>query len=71
MLFRSYPPTLLATRFTVDYEPGRPRLRRGVYLRGVALNAFREDISLAELARVAPETMLSVMISFETYPAGT
>jgi len=64
------PATVLATRFTIDYEPGRPRLRRGVYLLGVAPNAFAGDISLAELARVAPPEMLSVMISFETYPVG-
>jgi len=65
------PATVLSTRFTVDYEPGRPRLRRGVYLLGLAPNAFEQDISLAELARLAPETMLSVMISVETYPVGT
>lgn len=65
------PAATFETRFTLDAEPGRPRLRRGVYLLGLAPKAFEWDISLAELARVAPETMLSVMISFETYPAGT
>jgi hypothetical protein len=65
------PATLLSTRFTLDYEPGRPRLRRGIYLLGLEPNAFEWDISLAELARVAPLKMLSVMISFETYPVGT
>jgi hypothetical protein len=65
------PATVLSTRFTLDYEPGRPRLQRGIYLLGLAPNAFEWDISLAELARVAPLKLLSVMISFETYPAGT
>jgi hypothetical protein len=65
------PATVLSTRFTLDYEPGRPRLRRGVYLLGLAQNAFEWDISLAELARVAPLEQLSVMISFETFPVGT
>lgn len=65
------PATVLSTRFTLDYEPGRPRLQRGIYLLGLAPNAFEWDISLAELARVAPLKLLSVMISFETFPLGT
>jgi hypothetical protein len=63
--------TVLTTRFTLDAEPGRPRLRRGVYLLGLAPDSFEWDISLAELARVAPLERLAVMISFETYPVGT
>jgi hypothetical protein len=60
------PPLALSTRFTLDYDAGRPRLQRGVYLLGLAPNAFDGDVSLADLARLAPQKQLSVMISFES-----
>jgi len=62
-------PWTAATRFTLDDEVGRPRLRRGVYLLGLAPDAWRWDISLAELARTAPLGLLSVMVSFDPLPA--
>jgi len=64
-------PWTVSTRFTLDYETGRPRLRRGVYLLGLAPGAWQWDISLAELARAAPLGLLSVMVSFEALPAAT
>jgi len=65
------PATVLATRFTLDEETGRPRLRRGVYLLGVNPQAWKQEMSLADLARIAPLKLLSVLVSFESYPVGT
>lgn len=62
---------VLTTQFTLDQEKGRPRLRRGLYLLGLSPGVFETDLALADLARVAPIKLLSVLISFETYPAGT
>ena len=65
------PATVLATRFTLDDEVGRPRLRRGLYLLGLEPNEWQGEMALADLARTAPAKLLSVLISFEIYPAGT
>lgn len=65
------PTTTLATRFTLDDEVGRPRLRRGLYLLGLDPQAWKQGMAIAELARTAPDRLLSVLISFEIYPAGT
>ncbi len=63
--------SVLTTQFTLDQEKGRPRLRRGLYLLGLSPGVFETDLALADLARVAPVKLMSVLISFETYPVGT
>lgn len=61
-------PVSLRTRFTVDNESGRPRLRRGVYLFGLTPGAWTRQTKLAEFARVAPLDLFSVLVSMETEP---
>jgi hypothetical protein len=59
---------VLRTTFTLDNEPGRPRLRRGVYLLGLEAGAWNREASLADFARIAPAGMFSVMISMDPEP---
>lgn len=56
---------VLRTRFTLDNEPGRPRLRRGVYVLGLNPGAWDRSARLNEFARVAPAEMFSVLVSVE------
>ena len=58
-------PFVLRTKFTVDDEPGRPRLRRGVYLFGAAPGVWDRPMRLADLARWAPAELASVLISMD------
>jgi hypothetical protein len=62
---RDSAPMVLRTRFTLDDEPGQPRLRRGVYLLGFAPGAWDRDVRLAEVGRRAPAELFSVLISME------
>ncbi|HEX2223315.1 MAG TPA: hypothetical protein VHN15_03820 [Thermoanaerobaculia bacterium] len=60
------PPVELVTRFTLDDEPGSPRLQRGVYLLGLSPEMWeRTEISLPELARRAPAKVFSILVSVE------
>jgi hypothetical protein len=59
------PPVTLRTRFTLDGEPGRPRLQRGLYLLGTAPGGWRSPVPLQGLARTAPLELVSVMMSIE------
>jgi hypothetical protein len=61
-------PVSLRTRFTLDNESGRPRLRRGVYLFGLTPGAWSRETKLAEFARFAPIDLFSVLVSMETEP---
>jgi hypothetical protein len=56
---------VLRTKFTVDNEPGRPRLRRGVYLFGATPGIWDRELRLADLARWAPAELASVLISMD------
>jgi hypothetical protein len=56
------------TRFTLDNESGRPKLRRGVYLFGLGAGAWNRGARLAEFARFAPPEMFSVLVSMEPEP---
>ncbi len=56
---------VLRTRFTVDNETGRPKLRRGVYLFGLAPGSWSQEARLSDFARIAPADMLSLMVSMD------
>jgi hypothetical protein len=56
---------VLRTRFTLDDETGRPKLRRGVYLFGLGTGSWRQEARLSDFARIAPAEMLSVMVSMD------
>ena len=58
-------PLVLRTKFTVDAESGRPRLRRGIYLFGAAPGVWDRSLSLADLAKWAPAELASVLISMD------
>lgn len=55
----------MRTRFTLDNEPGRPKLRRGVYLLGLTPVAWSRAARVSDYARVAPAEMFSLMISMD------
>jgi hypothetical protein len=57
------PPIVMRTKFTVDNEAGRPRLRRGVYLLGFMPSAWDREVKLAEFARRAPAELFSILVS--------
>src|SRR3954468_19554671 len=56
---------VMRTRFTLDNEPGRPKLRRGVYLLGLTPVAWSRAARVSDYARVAPAEMFSLMISMD------
>jgi hypothetical protein len=59
---------VLRTKFTLDNEPGRPRLRRGVYVFGLGQSAWDRSAKLSDFARIAPAEMFSVMVSMDPEP---
>jgi hypothetical protein len=59
---------VLRTRFTLDNEAGRPRLRRGVYVLGLGSGAWDQGVKLTDFARIAPAEMFSVMVSMDPEP---
>ncbi|MGH9361298.1 MAG: hypothetical protein ACRD2T_05225 [Thermoanaerobaculia bacterium] len=61
-------PVVMHVRFTLDDESGLPRLRRGVYLVGLAPDAWRSGMDLAELAKSAPASRVSVLLSIDSEP---
>ncbi len=56
---------VLRTKFTVDAEPGRPRLRRGIYLLGTGPGVWDREMRLADLAKWAPAELASVLVSMD------
>ncbi len=60
---------VLRTQFTVDNEPGRPKLRRGLYVLGLDPRTWQTEIALSELAGRPPAEMFSVLVSMESEPA--
>ena len=60
---------VLRTRFTLDNEPGRPKLRRGLYLFGLDPNTWQREIAVSDLAGRPPAEMFSVLVSMESEPA--
>ena len=62
------PATTFTTRFTLDDEPGRPRLQRGIYLLGLSADAWKSSRSLPELGRAASASTFSVLIGIESDP---
>src|SRR6185312_3311077 len=62
-------PRVMRTKFTLDNEPGRPKLRRGVYVFGCDPRAWQREVPLSDLAGRAPAEMFSVLVSTESEPA--
>jgi hypothetical protein len=60
---------VLQTRFTLDNEPGRPKLRRGLYVLGLDPGTWQREILVSDLARRPPAEMFSVLISMESEAA--
>ena len=57
---------VMRTKFTVDAESGRPRLRRGAYLFGFNPAAWdRGGAKVADLARRIPAEMVSLLVSMD------
>lgn len=62
-------PLVMRTKFTVDSESSRPRLRRGAYLLGFTPGAWdRGDVKVADLARRTPAEMVSILVSMDPEP---
>jgi hypothetical protein len=59
-------PMVMTTRFTLDEENGRPRLRRGVYLFGFVPGVWDWDLRLKDLGRVAPPELFSVLVTIDS-----
>ncbi|HEV7670783.1 MAG TPA: twin-arginine translocation signal domain-containing protein [Thermoanaerobaculia bacterium] len=58
-----------ATRFTIDQEPGMPRLRRGLYLLGLSAGAWAFDTDLASIASSrAALRYASILMAVELAP---
>jgi len=57
---------VLRTKFTVDAESGRPRLRRGAYLLGFTPGAWdRGGVKLADLSRRMPAELVSILVTMD------
>ena len=53
------------TDFTVDPEPGRPKLQRGIYLLGILPEAWRSSAVLPERDETPDFARTSLVVSFE------
>jgi hypothetical protein len=58
-------PWRFETRFTVDWEPGRPRLRRGIYLLGLAPATWRRAVRLPGPGEPERMDLCSLVVSVE------
>jgi hypothetical protein len=58
-------PLIFRTKFTLDNEFGRPRLRRGIYLFGAAPGIWDRELKLTDLAKWAPAELASVLVSMD------
>jgi hypothetical protein len=61
-------PVTMTTGFTLDDESGVPKLRRGLYLLGLAPHAWDNARRLGDLGRRAPASTFSVLVGFEPEP---
>jgi hypothetical protein len=61
-------PLSFMTGFTLDDESGVPKLRRGLYLLGLAPHAWDGTRLLGDLGRRAPASTFSVLVGFEPEP---
>ena len=59
---------VMRTRFTIDAEPGHPKLRRGVYLFGLTPGVWSRAARVSDYARIAPAEMYSLMVSMDPEP---
>jgi hypothetical protein len=60
---------VLTTKFTVDNEKGKPRLRRGTYVLGLNPGVWNREVRVSDLASHVGAGMFSVLVSFESEPA--
>lgn len=60
---------VLETKFTLDDEPGKPRLRRGTYVLGLKPGVWSRDVSVSDLASHVSAGMFSILVSLESEPA--
>ncbi|MFL6261953.1 MAG: hypothetical protein ACJ76Y_19825 [Thermoanaerobaculia bacterium] len=56
---------VLRTKFTLDNETGRPKLRRGVYVLGLTPGVWSRAARVSDYARIAPAEMFSIMVSMD------
>lgn len=61
-------PVTMAARFTLDEEPGQPRLQRGLYLLGFQPGPWRASGDLQKLGGRTPAELFSILISLEPEP---
>jgi hypothetical protein len=54
-----------ATRFTVDWAAGRPRLHRGIYLLGLAPDTWRRPVLLPPPGGPERPDLCSVVLSVD------
>lgn len=54
-----------ATRFTVDWQAGRPKLQRGLYLLALAPEVWSKEVQLPELGEKPRHELCSLAVSFE------
>jgi len=59
---------VLRTKFTMDGESGRPKLRRGLYVLGLDPRTWQTEIRISDLAGRIPAEMFSVLVSMESEP---
>jgi hypothetical protein len=59
---------VLRTKFTVDGEASRPKLRRGLYVLGLDPRTWQTEIRISDLAGRIPAEMFSVLVSMESEP---
>lgn len=58
-----------ATRFTIDRESGMPRLRRGIYLLGLAPDTWARDVGLSSIVgQRAAVRYASILMAVELAP---
>jgi hypothetical protein len=55
----------MTTRFTLDDEPGLPRLQRGLYLLGLQPGSWRAEGEIEKLGGRTPAELFSILISIE------
>jgi hypothetical protein len=60
---------VLETTFTLDNEPGKPRLRRGTYVLGLKPGVWSREVKVSDLASRVSAGMFSILVSFESEPA--
>jgi hypothetical protein len=60
---------VLETTFTLDNEPGKPRLRRGTYVLGLKPGVWSREVKVSDLASRVAAGMFSVLVSLESEPA--